>query len=46
MRRRNCAKFVLESHVPPIEGVDDDHQYDASWYRETSIWDKWPNDRG
>jgi hypothetical protein len=41
------AVHVLEGHTPPIEGIDDDDsRYDTSWYRQTSIWDKWPNDRG
>jgi hypothetical protein len=40
------AVHVLEHHMPPIEGIDEgDSQYDAPWYRQTSIWDKWPNER-
>jgi hypothetical protein len=40
------AVGTLESHSPPIEGIDEgDSRYDAAWYRQTSIWDKWPNER-
>lgn len=40
------AVGTLEGHAPPIEGIDEgDSRYDASWYRQTAIWDKWPNQR-
>ena len=42
------AVQTLEANVPPIEGidnVDDDSRYDSAWYRQTSIWDRWPTPR-
>jgi hypothetical protein len=40
------AVHTLEGHAPPIEGIDTDPYEDCAWYRQTSIWDKWPNERG